>query len=206
MRAAPPPPPGGRPAAQRLAGSAAFLSLGAAAKARRAATTSPSAWAAGRRPVVRPCRARILARCGALRRPSPGKGGRFGSPSLARRLAHRCIFLSAPKPRRDCGARPSPSGVLRSRQRDPNSKDSSLRKETSTYKGSHSTFAALLGLGSLLFATQVRLADGVCIGCPGRQSEAYKRGRIKRGRSQKTDLRIGGETGPRHIQNTGRVP
>ena len=39
-----------------------------------------------------------------------------------------------------------------------------------------------------------------------RQSEAYKRGRIKRGCSQKTDLQIGGKTGPRHIQNTGRVP
>ena len=31
-----------------------------------------------------------------------------------------------------------------------------------------------------------------------------KRGRIKRGCSQKPDLQIGGETGPRHIQNTGR--
>ena len=34
-------------------------------------------------------------------------------------------------------------------------------------------------------------------------SEAYKRGRIKRGCSQKPDLQIGGKTGPRHIQNTG---
>ena len=37
----------------------------------------------------------------------------------------------------------------------------------------------------------------------GRMSEAYKRGRIKRGCSQKPDLQIGGKTGPRHIQNTG---
>ena len=37
-------------------------------------------------------------------------------------------------------------------------------------------------------------------------SEASKRGRIKRGCSQKPDLQIGGKTGPRHIQNTGRVP
>ena len=39
-----------------------------------------------------------------------------------------------------------------------------------------------------------------------RASEAYKQGRIKRGCSQKPDLQIGGKTGPRHIQNTGRVP
>ena len=38
------------------------------------------------------------------------------------------------------------------------------------------------------------------------ESEAYKRGRIKRGCSQKPDLQMGGKTGPRHIQNTGRVP
>ena len=30
-------------------------------------------------------------------------------------------------------------------------------------------------------------------------SEAYKRGRIKRGCSQKPDLRIGGKTGPRNM-------
>ena len=33
-----------------------------------------------------------------------------------------------------------------------------------------------------------------------------KRGRIKRGCSQKQYLQIGGKTVPRHIQNTGRVP
>ena len=37
------------------------------------------------------------------------------------------------------------SRTFRSKQRDPNPKDNSLiRKETSTYKGSHDTFAALL--------------------------------------------------------------
>ena len=49
-------------------------------------------------------------------------------------------------------------------------------------------------------------------GCPalgihhGPGSEAYKRGRIKRGCSQKPELQIGGKAGPGHIQNTGRVP
>ena len=41
----------------------------------------------------------------------------------------------------------------------------------------------------------LRLSDGR----PGILSEAYKRGRIKRGCSQKPDLRIGGKTGPRNM-------
>ena len=45
-----------------------------------------------------------------------------------------------------------------------------------------------------------------CTGSARGPSEAYKRGRIKRGCSQKPYLQIGGKTGPRHIQNTGRVP